>query len=163
MLGASVYTFSIILAVFLIGLGFGSSAGSLLARGKHPRAMLGWSQVLLAAGISWAAVMMAKSLPYWPINPSLSTSPWITFQMDLVRSLVAVFPAAFLWGAAFPLAIAAVVGPGQDAGKVVGRVYAANTVGAILGSVIFAIGVIPIVGTQNGERLLVVVAIVSAL
>ena len=27
MLGASVYTFSIILAVFLVGLGFGSSAG----------------------------------------------------------------------------------------------------------------------------------------
>src|SRR3954462_9147591 len=92
MLGASVYTFSIILAVFLIGLGFGSSGGAFLARGKHPRAMLGWSQLLLAFGISWAAVMMSKSLPYWPINPSLSPSPWITFQLDLVRSLVAVFP-----------------------------------------------------------------------
>ena len=38
MLGASVYTFSIILAVFLIGLGFGSSAGAFLARGTRPRA-----------------------------------------------------------------------------------------------------------------------------
>src|SRR3954470_8396993 len=155
MLGASVYTFSIILAVFLIGLGFGSSAGSLLARGKHPRAMLGWSQLLLAAGIAWAAVMMAKSLPYWPINPSLSTSPWITFQMDLIRSLVAVFPAAFLWGAAFPLAIASVAAPGQDAGRTVGRVYAANTIGAIIGAVGFSVLVIPGMGTQNGERLLI--------
>jgi spermidine synthase len=163
MLGASVYTFSIILAVFLIGLGFGSSAGSFLARGKHPRAMLGWSQLLLALGISWAAVMMSKSLPYWPINPSLSRSPWITFQMDLIRSLVAVFPAAFLWGASFPLAIAAVVGPGQDAGKLVGRVYAANTVGAILGSLIYSVIVIPTIGTQSGERLLIAVAIASAL
>jgi spermidine synthase len=163
MLGASVYTFSIILAVFLIGLGFGSSAGSFLARGKHPRAMLGWSQLLLAFGISWAAVMMSKSLPYWPINPSLSQSPWITFQMDLIRSLVAVFPAAFLWGASFPLAIAAVVGPGQDAGKLVGRVYAANTVGAILGSLIFSVIVIPTIGTQSGERLLIATALVSAI
>jgi spermidine synthase len=38
MLGASVYTFSIILAVFLIGLGFGSSAGSVLARANRARA-----------------------------------------------------------------------------------------------------------------------------
>ncbi|HEY4303613.1 MAG TPA: fused MFS/spermidine synthase [Gemmatimonadaceae bacterium] len=163
MLGASVYTFSIILAVFLIGLGFGSSAGSFLARGKHPRAMLGWSQLLLAVGIAWAAVMMSKSLPYWPINPSLSQNPWIMFQMDLIRSLVAVFPAAFLWGASFPLAIAAVVGPGQDAGKLVGRVYAANTVGAILGSLIFSVIVIPSIGTQSGERLLIAVALVSAI
>jgi spermidine synthase len=163
MLGASVYTFSIILAVFLIGLGFGSSAGSFLARGKHPRAMLGWSQLLLAVGIAWAAVMMSKSLPYWPINPSLSTNPWIMFQMDLIRSLVAVFPAAFLWGASFPLAIAAVVGPGQDAGRLVGRVYAANTVGAIIGSLVFSVIVIPTIGTQGGERLLIGVALAAGM
>lgn len=163
MLGASTYTFSIILAVFLIGLGFGSSAGSFLARGSKPRAMLGWSQLLLAAGVAWAAVMMSKSLPYWPINPSLSPSPWITFQMDLVRSLVAVFPAAFLWGAAFPLAIAAVVAPGQDAGKLVGRVYAANTVGAILGSVFFSVVVIPSWGTLAGEKLLIASGVIGGL
>lgn len=163
MLGASVYTFSIILAVFLIGLGFGSSAGSFLARGTRPRATFGWFQLLLAGGVAWAAVMMATSLPYWPINPSLSRSPWITFQMDLIRSLVAVFPAAFLWGASFPLAIASVVVPGQDAGRTVGRVYAANTVGAILGSVLFSVVVIPTVGTQMGQRLLIAVAAASAL
>src|SRR5678815_1390916 len=112
MLGASVYTFSIILAVFLIGLGFGSSAGSVLARANRARSALGWSQLWLTAGIAWAAFMMSKSLPYWPINPTLSPNPWITFQIDLLRSLVAVFPAAFLWGASFPLAIAAVMGPG---------------------------------------------------
>jgi spermidine synthase len=162
MLGASVYTFSIILAVFLIGLGFGSGAGSFLARGPRPRAMLGWAQLLLTVAIAYGAAMMSKSLPYWPINPSLSPSPWITFQMDLVRSLVAVFPAAFLWGASFPLAIGALVGPGQDAGRVVGRVYAANTVGAILGALLFSVVVIPSVGTQSGEKLLVVVAIISA-
>src|SRR3569623_2471853 len=83
--------------------------------------------------------------------------------MERVRALVAVFPAAFLWGASFPLAIASVVGPGQDAGKLVGRVYAANTVGAILGSLMFSVMVIPTVGPQTGERLLIGVAIASAL
>jgi len=163
MLGASVYTFSIILAVFLIGLGFGSSAGAVLARGNRPRYALGWTQLLLTAAIAWAAYMMTRSLPYWPINPTLSPSPWITFQIDLIRSLVAVFPAAFLWGASFPLAIAAVVAPGLDAGRLVGRVYAANTVGSILGSVIFSVVLIPHFGTQSAERVLIAIAIAGAL
>ena len=163
MLGASIYTFSIILAVFLVGLGFGSSAGSFLSRGARPRALLGWCQLLLTAAIAWAAYMLARELPYWPINPMLSPSPWITFQVDLLRSLVAVFPAAFLWGASFPLAIAAVVAPGQDAGRLVGRVYAANTVGAIIGSVVFSVVVIPQFGTQNAQRLLICVSIAAAI
>jgi len=74
-----------------------------------------------------------------------------------------VFPAAFLWGASFPLAIAAVVGPGQDAGRLVGRVYAANTVGAIIGSVLFSVLIIPHLGTQQAERLLIATGIVSAI
>ena len=163
MLGATVYTFSIILAVFLIGLGFGSSAGAVMARSNRPRRVLGWSQLWLTVAVAWAAYMMAGSLPYWPINPTLSPNPWITFQVDLLRSLVAVFPAAFLWGASFPLAIAAVVGPGQDAGRLVGRVYAANTVGAIGGSVLFSVVAIPHLGTQQAERLLIVTAMISAI
>jgi spermidine synthase len=162
MLGASVYTFSIILAVFLIGLGIGSSIGSFMARGARPRAALGWCQFALVVAIAWCAWMLARSLPFWPISPTLSPSPWITFELDLVRSLVAVFPAAVLWGASFPLAIAAVVAPGQDAGAVVGRVYAANTIGAIVGSLFFSVVAIPQWGTQNAERLLIVLSIAAA-
>ena len=50
MLGATVYTFSLILAVFLIGLGIGSSVGAFLHRGRRPpRAALGVCQLLLTA------------------------------------------------------------------------------------------------------------------
>lgn len=163
MLGASVYTFSIILAVFLIGLGFGSSAGAMVARVARPRLALAWTQLLVAGGVAWTAWIMADSLPFWPMNPALSRSPWVTFQVDLIRSLVAVFPAAFLWGASFPLAIASVIEPGQDAGRLVGRVYAANTVGAILGSALFSVIVIPLVGTRHADSILIAVAITSAL
>jgi spermidine synthase len=63
MLGATVYTFSIILAVFLVGLGIGSTAGSLLARGsRNPKRLLGWSQMLNVAAIAWTAFMIASSL-----------------------------------------------------------------------------------------------------
>ena len=51
LLGATVYTFSIILAVFLTGLWAGSGAGSFLARRvRDPRLALAGCQILLAAG-----------------------------------------------------------------------------------------------------------------
>src|SRR5262249_60347057 len=62
-IGGTVYTFSIILAVFLIGLGLGSSFGSFLAReSRSPRVLLGICQLLLAAAIAWTAYMLARSL-----------------------------------------------------------------------------------------------------
>ena len=64
-IGGTVYTFSIILAVFLFGLGIGSAAGSALARRAQSAATaLGWSQFLLAGAMAWTAYMIARSLPY---------------------------------------------------------------------------------------------------
>ncbi len=123
LLGATVYTFSIILAVFLAGLGLGSMAGSFLARSRaRPEIALGWCQVLLAAAMAWAAWMLTASLPYWPVNPELAAaSPWYIFQLDLVRCLWALLPATILWGASFPLALAAVSALGFDPGRSAGK------------------------------------------
>lgn len=157
MLGGTVYTFSIILAVFLAGLGLGSSFGSLLSRSTaRPRFALGGCQLLLLGAIAWTAFAMTRSMPYWPINPRLSPSPWFNFELDLVRCLWAILPAAILWGMSFPLALAAVAAPGEDSGWLVGRVYAANTIGAILGALGFSLLVIPGLGTQWAQRLLLV-------
>lgn len=164
MLGATVYTFSIILAVFLVGLGMGSGAGSFLSRRiVKPRIALGICQMLLTAAIAWTAYTLANSLPYWPVNPLLSKDPWFTFQIDLMRTIWTILPAPLLWGASFPLALAAVATRGQDAGRLVGEVYAANTVGAILGALGFSVVMIPWVGTQQSQRLLVELSALAAL
>jgi len=156
MLGATVYAFSIILAVFLAGLGLGSVAGSFLARSRaRPEIALGWCQLLLAAAMSWAAWMLTHSLPYWPVNPGLATSPWYSFQLDLVRCLWALLPATILWGASFPLALAAVAARGIDPGRLVGKVYAANTVGAIIGALAASLLLIAWIGTQDTQRQLI--------
>jgi spermidine synthase len=167
MLGSTVYVFSIILAVFLIGLALGSGAGSWLVRAvggaAGARLALGWCQVLLTLGIAWTAYMIADSLPYWPINPLLAISPWHTFQLDMVRCLWAILPPAILWGASFPLALGAVASPGQDPGRLVGGIYAANTLGAIVGALSVSLTLIPWIGTRNSQRLLLVVSALSAL
>lgn len=163
MLGATVYVFSIILAVFLIGLALGSGGGSLLLRVVKPRLALGWCQILLTLGIAWSAWAIADSLPYWPINPLLTTSAWYTFQIDLMRCVWAILPPAILWGASFPLALAAVASRGDDPGRLVGGVYAANTLGAIVGALAVSLALIPWIGTQQSQRVLLVLSAVSAL
>jgi spermidine synthase len=163
MLGGTVYAFSLILAVFLAGLGIGSTVGAFVARRTaRPEFALGLCQMLLAAGMGWTAFMLARSLPYWPINPSLSTSPWFNLQLDLLRCAWAVLPPTCLWGASFPLALAAASG-GGDPGRLVGRVYAANTAGAIVGAVGCSVFLIGWLGTQQVERLLLSLTAVSGL
>jgi spermidine synthase len=162
-LGGTVYTFSIILAVFLFGLGLGSTAASFLTRQMaHPRAAFAACQVLLAFAIAWAAWMLAGSIPYWPINPSLTTNPWFAFQLDLVRCLWAILPAAILWGASFPFALAVAARAGLDPALLVGRVYAANTAGAIAGAVGCSMLLIPWIGTQRTHQLLIVFSAAAA-
>ena len=156
MLGATVYTFSIILAVFLVGLGIGSGIGSAVGRWTaRPRLALGVCQMLLVGAIALTAHLLAKSLPYWPINPSLSRSPWLNFQLDLLRCAWAVLPATCLWGASFPLALAAAARAGQDPGRLVSRVYAANTLGAIVGALGCSLVLIQWLGTQQVQRVLI--------
>jgi len=164
MIGASVYTFSIILAVFLTGLGLGSVAGSAIARQTpRPGAALAVCQLLLAGAIAWTAFSIASSLPYWPINPTLSSGPWYNFQLDLARCFWVMLPATCLWGASFPLAVAAAAGPGQDPGRLMGGVYAANTLGAIAGAIGSGMVLIPWIGTQRSQQVLIATAAIAAL
>jgi spermidine synthase len=164
MLGATVYAFSIILAIFLIGLGIGSALGSALARQTAlPGRALGICQFLLAGAVALAAHLMAESLPYWPINPSLSRSPWLNFQLDLARCAWAVLPATCLWGASFPLALAAAATPGQEPGRWVGRTYAANTLGAIIGALVCSLVLMQWLGSQQAQRLLIGICALAGL
>ncbi len=166
MLGGSVYTLSIILAVFLVGLGIGSTIGSIVARRMVPQLALGICELLLIAAIAWSANMITRFLPYWPVDPFLSVTPWFTFQMDVFRAMLAILPAAILWGAAFPLALGAAApiaqGAGTDAGNLMGRVYAANTIGGIAGALGFSLVIISRFGTSNAESILIGLSSIAA-
>ena len=161
--GGTTYTFTLILASFLFGIGIGSAVGSFMARFvRDPRTALGWAQFLVVAGLAWAAYVLTRALPNWPVNPSLAT-PWFNFQFDFFRAVLTTFPATAMWGASFPLALAAVASKGQDPGRLVGRVYAANTVGAIFGALLSSLVLIAWVGTQATQRLMIGLAAVGAL
>jgi spermidine synthase len=162
--GGTVYTFSLILAVFLLGLGIGSSLGSAIGRAvARPRLAFGWCQMLLCAAIAWSAYMLTQSMPFWPVNPSISTDPWFNFQLDFVRCMWVVLPGSILWGASFPLALASLAARGQDPGRLVGGVYAANTVGAIVGSLCASLLLVIWLGSQQAQQAMILISALSGL
>jgi len=163
LLGATVYTFSIILTVFLFGLWAGSCAGSMLAnRLGEPRWALAACQALLALSVAWTAYSLAIVLPHWPVDPWLATDPWFALDMDLTRSIRAIFPATLLWGASFPLALSAVAARGEDPARFTGLVYAANTAGSIAGALLFSLILLPSIGSRDSQRLLIYLSAASA-
>jgi spermidine synthase len=162
--GASVYALSIIVAVFLVGLGIGSGIGALLCRILvSPRTALGWCQCLAACAIAWTAYNLGASLPYWPINPSISSNIWFNFELDLARAFWALLPPTLLWGASFPLALAAAASRGQDAARLMAGVYAANTFGAIVGALGASLLLVAWVGSQRTEQVLIGLSIIAGL
>jgi spermidine synthase len=163
LLGGTVYTFSLILGAILIGLGIGSSLGALVGRAvTSPRAALAWCQFLVAASLAWAGYTLTQQLPFWPVDPQLASGS-VLFQADFARCLWVVLPAACLWGASFPIALAAAATKGQDPGRLVGIVYAANTLGAIGGALAGSLTMIAWLGTQETQWVLIAVASLSAL
>ena len=163
LLGGTVYTFALILAAVLVGLAIGSTLGATAARiSAQPRRALAICQLLVVFGLGWAAWTITNDMPNWPINPQLAPTPWFLFQLDFLRCLYAVLPAAIAWGASFPLAIAAVADGGDNSSVAVARIYAANTAGAVLGALFSSLLLIAWIGTQQTQRLMIVLALLAA-
>jgi spermidine synthase len=80
-----------------------------------------------------------------------------------VRVFWAVLPAALLWGASFPLALAAAADREGDPARLVGGIYAANTGGAILGALITSLILVPAIGSGPSQSVLIAICTVSGL
>ena len=100
--GASVYAFSVVLAVFLTGLAAGSGLRSVLCRIlSRPRMALGWCQLLEAGAIAWTAYNLAAALVFWPVNPAISANIRFSFQLDVARAFGSMLPPLFFGGQVF--------------------------------------------------------------
>jgi spermidine synthase len=162
-MGGTVYTFSLILGAVLLGLTIGSWMGTSAVRTtRSPRMALAWCQIGAMLGLAWAAWWQLVALPNWPINPTLAPSMWFNFQLDFVRSLWTMLPAAICWGASFPLAIAALAQTEANSSRAVARVYAANTLGAIGGALISSLILVQFIGTQKTQWLFMFLALLGA-
>ena len=160
LLGGTTYTFSLVLAGFLTGIGIGAALAGTL---RPPRTWLVWCQAALVPAIAWGAWSLGVGLPAWPVNPRLASSPWVQFEIDFVRCLVAVLPAAILFGMSLPLAIFAATQSADDTPRATAAVLASNTFGAVLGSLAAALWLLPVAGSRSTGQVLVATAAVAAI
>ncbi|RKG96318.1 spermidine synthase [Corallococcus carmarthensis] len=145
-LGGTTFTFGLILALALLGIGLGGTAYSVFFR--HRRATLqgfaltcAFEAVLMAVPFALGdrlAILAAILRPLGGLGLGGMALGW-TFITSIV-----VLPAAFMSGVQFPLLLALIGRGRQDAGRQVGQVYAWNTGGSIVGSLAGGFGVIPL-------------------
>jgi spermidine synthase len=147
-IGSSVYAFSIMLTTFLVGLALGAStAARFVDRIRRP--VRAFAIIEIGIGVSsFLGAYLFNDLPFIfvQIYQWLEGSGFglLLFARFLVASLVMIGPTLML-GALFPLIVRIISSDRRrTAGQTVGDAYAANTVGAIVGS--FASGFILIPG-----------------
>jgi spermidine synthase len=149
------YSFSLMLALFLLGLVLGSLAlASLAGHVRRPAALLAWIET--ATGL-----YVASSLLFMPplLVPAEASGFGPFLLASAARASLLVLPPTILSGMALPLA-ARVASRGRDRlGRGIGGIYAVNTAGAIGGALLTGLALLPALGAP---RSLAVLALVNA-
>ena len=148
--GATVYTFAIILAIFLIGLGLGGGIGASLVR-KGRAAPVCARRCQMAGGSSdWLVRVHARvGSPVLADQPRSGENVWLTFRVDLMRAGLAILPAALCLGRELSARAGCRHGePHRDRAAGAGCT-AANTLGAVAGALVVSLVLIATIGTQR--------------
>ena len=150
-IGGSVYAFTTVLTTFLVGLALGAAWVARIAdrRGLDPARLMG----LLLSGVGLAAfatLLAFDRIPY-------VFAVWLRHfhqRQDLVLMLrfsvafAVMFLPTLLLGGVFPAAVRACAPAADRLGETVGRVYAVNTMGTILGSGLAGFLLLPAIGVR---------------
>ena len=155
--GATLYGFSAILAIFLTGIALGAwTIKKHLGPNLNHARTVAWALIALAAALLWARVGLAK-LPDILVIINAYGEPEQAFKYLAV--FITLFPATFIFGALFPITLSMYCAHVADLSKRVGRGYAINTLGSILGSLGAGFWLIPAFGTDT----LLTIAILATL
>ncbi|HTO87527.1 MAG TPA: fused MFS/spermidine synthase, partial [Thermoanaerobaculia bacterium] len=152
--GSTTLAVSTVLAAFMFGL----AAGSVLLGGwadRHrERALRAYGLLELAIGAYGFGVplfLRAVEGVYVRLAPVLETSPMLFFLAQfLLAGTVLVVPCA-LMGGTLPLLARWLVGREDEIGGRVGALYAANTLGACLGTGAATYWLLPLLGVRSSE------------
>src|SRR5450432_4613410 len=152
LIGSSIFSFTIILVAFLIGLGVGSAVfGRLSQRTAHPVRWLAGLHLGIALAVG-ASYLCTDRLPFvftWLLR-STSFSVDTILVCQFVLACVTVLPATILMGGIFPITVRIAATRLESVGRDLGNAYALNTIGAIVGSFLSGFVVLPKLGLQRG-------------
>ncbi len=165
LLGGSTFTFGLILAIALLGIGAGGAAYAFWSGGRRATRAgfaLTCSLEALAIAVPFAlgdriAILanLLRAVGAWGFGGYL-------FGWTIV-TLIVVFPAAAIAGVQFPLLISLLGAGRDDIGHQVGLAYAWNTAGAIAGSLAGGFGLLPLLTAPGTWRLVVVLLALTSM
>jgi len=160
--GVSLYTWTSIIGVVLAGISLGAWAGGWLADRRPFPSTLGW--LLLASGIT--ALLIAPAADALGsdhrLQAAIGMARTLPQRVVLLATLLFFLPSFFL-GTISPVAVKLAVGDLQKAGRVVGKIYAFSTLGAIAGTFTTGFYLVARFGTRTTMLGVGAVLIVSAL
>lgn len=139
-LGSSVYAFATMLSAFLAGIAIGAGLSAPVARKPETAALL-FAGTQFGIAISSALVFIA--LPY-AVQAGIADA-WLAFAI--------LVPSTIFIGATYPLAVRAYASTASDVAWSAGRIYAWNTVGAVIGALAGGFLVVPGLGFGGAIRL----------
>jgi spermidine synthase len=137
-IGVTSYAFALMLFAILLGIGAGSLIVPRLARRAPPATVFAGAMLVLSLGVAvslrgWDGFGRVVTLTH------LLAAPGCFWPRELVRllfCLALLLPASLAMGVSLPSLAASARGDGPDHGQWVGRVFAANTLGTITGSLL---------------------------
>lgn len=146
------YAYTSMLTTLLLGIALGSAAASAIVdRLRRPALWLGAVLALTGVGCVYMLGTLAQ-MPQQVIDLQRDNGGnWsAVVQGKFWLSFKALFLPTFLLGSTFPLVVKAVSDTRTTLGRDVGRLYGANTVGGVLGSLAAGFLIIPLLGTHWG-------------
>ena len=153
--GGLTYVFTVILALFLIGIAVGAALFNVLRpRIKDPVRLLALSQIAVAV-LSVAGLILVISQPR-VLDPA---RPLFSIGVLFGSAVLTVLPVTIVLGLAFPTASELLRDERTSAGSESGLLLGVNTTGAILGSLVIPFVLMPTIGSP---AIVVVLALTNA-
>jgi len=152
-LGSSTYAFTLMLGTFLAGIVLGGALFERWSRGHEPNSTtFAITQTLTALAALVFLVFFTRLIE---VLPPILRATHESFRglvlAQFVTSALAMLPTAVVFGFNFPAAVVLIAGPrsatGTGAGVAVGRAYAWNTLGAIVGAIASGFLLMPRLGS----------------
>lgn len=151
-LGTTIHSFELMLAAFILGLAFGGLWVRRMGdRVRDAVRYVGYVQVLMGVAALLSIPVLAQSFTWvsWLMGAlARSETGYSLFSLGSATiALLVMFPAAFFAGMTLPLFTMVLLRAGAGEASI-GRIYAANTLGAIAGVALAVHLLIPILGVH---------------
>lgn len=167
---ATAYAFSIMLASFLLGIYFGSLRESRVVDRRERR----WA-LLMTLELGLFAYVAALSILTYLAPSFFGVLLWglvvltaggfgvASFLAQFIAAICLIVPATTMLGATFPLAIKIYSQDIGERARDTGAIYAANTLGALLGALVAGFGMIPAFGVRGSLIVIAGIFLITAL